>query len=57
MESPKKSSVSSRRGRSLGIEKMPELTREQLASFRPITQEEHGLFKTGIVRGSGRPKN
>ena len=36
---------------------MPELTEEQAASFRPITQEEHLRFKKMLAGGkrTGRP--
>ena len=36
---------------------LPELTQEQLATFKPITQEKHERFKQMVARGRrGRPR-
>jgi len=37
-------------------ENLPELTTEQIATFKPITTEQHERFLTGTIRSVGRPK-
>ncbi|HEY9758744.1 MAG TPA: BrnA antitoxin family protein [Oculatellaceae cyanobacterium] len=37
-------------------ENLPELNAKQLASFRPVTANEHQRFRDGTVRPVGRPR-